>query len=297
MIEFARTPESFFSELEKFPYQPKYLSDLAYTNNGRMAYIDEGKDVQGIALFLHGNPTWSYCYRKMIPIAIAAGFRTIAPDMIGFGRSDKPVHQSWHNFMRHYYILLQFIEYLDLKNITLVCHDWGGLFGLNIVPAMSKRFRRIVVLNTMLCTGITMPDIWYRWAKYNDSQYNLNPVECLVGTGCQLSDSEKQGFLAPYPTAFYKAAFRQFPKFIPDRENLPGAELGKRSTHFWKNEWEGESFVAVGAKDQILAETTKNLACNIIRGCPEPMIIDDAGHFLFEWGDQILESALTSFSL
>jgi pimeloyl-ACP methyl ester carboxylesterase len=296
MIEFVRTPESFFVNLKEFPYQPKYLLNLPYTNNARLAYIDEGTNTNGVALFLHGNPTWSYCYRKMIPIMIDAGFRTIAPDMIGFGRSDKPVQQLWHNFTRHYNILSSFINYLNIKNITLICHDWGGLFGLNIVPTMAERFKRIIVLNTMLCTGTTMPDVWYRWTKYNDTQYDLNPVQCLVESGCVLSETEKQGYLAPYPNAFYKAAFRQFPKFIPDKYNYPGADIGRSSKQFWQNKWQGESFVAVGAQDQILADTTKQLAQDVIRGCPDPMVIDDAGHFLFEWGDQILKSALRSFS-
>jgi pimeloyl-ACP methyl ester carboxylesterase len=111
-----------------------------------------------------------------------------------------------------------------------------------------------------------------------------------------LSETEKQGYLAPYPNAFYKAAFRQFPKFIPDKYNYPGADIGRSSKQFWQNKWQGESFVAVGAQDQILADTTKQLAQDVIRGCPDPMVIDDAGHFLFEWGDQILKSALRSFS-
>ena len=294
MIDFVRTPESFFKNLKEFPYQPKYLYSLPHTNNGRLAYIDHGHDTNGVALFLHGNPTWNYCYRKMISPMLGAGFRVILPDMIGFGRSDKPVQQQWHNFMRHYDILKAFITELNLTNVTLICHDWGGLFGLNLVPAMLERFSRVVILNTMLCTGNTMPSSWYRWLTYNNQQHDLNPVDCLIGSGCILDEQEKQSFNAPYPSALYKAAFRQFPKFIPDQKHLPGAELGEQSAKFWQNDWQGQSFVAVGAADQILSGPTKELA-SMIKGCPSPMIINDAGHFLFEHGDQIIKSALKSF--
>lgn len=291
MNEFVRTPESYFSNLTDFPYHLKYLYNLTTTSNARLAYIDQGIEKNGVALFLHGNPTWSYCYRKMIPIMLDAGYRVVAPDMIGFGRSDKPIDQSWHNFMRHYQILLDFITALSLKNITLICHDWGGLFGLNIVPVIPEKFQNIIILNTMLCTGTTMPEIWHRWVKFNNQQRNLDPVQCLVDSGCSLSDKEKAGFRAPYPHALYKAAFRQFPRFIPDTIDAPGAELGRMSEKFWSNDWQGKSFVAIGAKDQILSEPTKKIA-GLIRNCPEPLMINDAGHFLFEWGDRILENAL-----
>lgn len=291
MNDFVRTPESYFVNLVDFQYHPKYLYNLTTASNARLAYIDEGVEKNGVALFLHGNPTWSYCYRKMIPKMLNAGYRVVAPDMIGFGRSDKPIYQSWHNFTRHYQILVDFINTLSLKNITLICHDWGGLFGLNIVPIMPAKFKNVIILNTMICTGTTMPEIWYRWAKFNDQQRNLDPVQCLIGSGCLLSDKEKEGFRAPYPHALYKAAFRQFPRFIPDTIDAPGAELGRISEKFWANDWQGKSFVAIGTQDQILSEPTKKIA-GLIRNCPEPLMINDAGHFLFEQGDKILETAL-----
>lgn len=295
MLDLVRTPETRFQNLKDFPYTPKYIDNLLDTDGARLCYVDEEPDKQEVALFLHGNPTWNYCYRKMIPIMLRAGFRVVAPDMIGFGRSDKPIDQTWHNWTRHYNILRNFIETLDLKNITLICHDWGGLFGLNIVPSMPERFKRIVALNTMLCTGETMPERWYRWLEYNNSQRDLDPTQCLKDCGCILNENEVAGFLAPYPSPLYKAAFRQFPKFIPDMPNRPGALLGKSSIKFWQQDWQGESFVAIGTMDEILRDTTKNIASSIIRNCPEPMLIDNAGHFLFEWGDQVLAKALEHF--
>lgn len=297
MTEFIRTPETRFLNLDNFPYTPSYIQNLKDSDGARLSYIDEQSDSKETALFLHGNPTWSYCYRKMIPIMLESGFRAIAPDMIGFGRSDKPIYQQWHTFEKHINILRSFIETLDLTNITLICHDWGGMFGLNLVPSMPHRFKRIIALNTMLCTGDIMPEIWYRWLAYSNGHPNLDPTECLIDCGCTLTRSEISSFLAPYPNALYKAAFRQFPNFIPDRPERFGAQLGQDSVKFWQQHWQGESFVAIGMMDEILRNPTNDLACKVIRGCPTPMRIESAGHFLFEWGDQVLQEALKSFDL
>ena len=296
MYTFLRTPESRFLNLVDYDYSPNYVYDLPKSNGARLHYIDEGSGIAGVALCLHGNPTWGYCYRHMIPTLVAAGYRVIIPDMIGFGRSDKPEQEHWHNFDRHYTILQEFIKLLNLKNITLICHDWGGLFGLNIVPSMPDRFLRLVALNTMLCTGEAMPDIWYRWLAYNNTQPDLDIVKCLTECGCALGNHDKKGFDAPFPNLTYKSALREFPNFIPDRPDRFGADIGKNSVRFWQHEWAGQSFVAVGTNDLILTDTTKQLA-KIINNCPAPMGLPDAGHFLFEWGEQIIKSALAHFNL
>lgn len=296
MYTFIRTPESRFSNLIDYNYAPNYIYDLPKTNGARLHYVDEGVDINGVALCLHGNPTWGYCYRHMISSLVAAGFRVIIPDMIGFGKSDKPEQEQWHTFDRHHTIIQEFIKLLDLKNITLICHDWGGLFGLNVVPLMPERFVRLVALNTMLCVGEAMPDVWYRWLAYNNTQPDLNIVDCLTNCGCMLDEHEKNGFNAPFPDLTYKSALRIFPSLIPDHPNQFGAALGKNSVDFWTNSWQGQSFVAVGTKDQILTNPTKDLA-KMIRNCPEAMEIPEAGHFLFEQGQQIVQAALKYFNL
>ena len=149
-----RTPDARFAKLPGYPFEPHYLNDITGIEGTRLHYLDEGAaDAQELFLCLHGNPSWSYLYRKMIPIFTAAGHRTVAPDLPGFGKSDKPTDDAVHTFTFHREVLRAFIERLDLNNITLVCQDWGGLIGLTIPMDMADRFDRLLVMNTMLGTG------------------------------------------------------------------------------------------------------------------------------------------------
>lgn len=153
-MQTLRTPDTCFAELPGYPFAPNYIEDLKGYEGIRGHYVDEGShDANDLFLCLHGEPTWSYLYRKMIPPFIAHGARVIAPDLIGFGRSDKPIDEAVYNFQFHRDYLLAFIESLDLRNITLVCQDWGGLLGLTLPMASPERFKRLLIMNTALMMG------------------------------------------------------------------------------------------------------------------------------------------------
>ena len=157
-IEALRTPDERFAMLPAFPYTPHYIDTLPGYESLRMAYVDEGSSEDEVFLCLHGEPSWSYLYRKMIPVFVGAGHRAVAPDLYGFGRSDKPVDDDVYTFDFHRNSLIRFIEHLDLKNITLVCQDWGGILGLTLPMDMPGRFKRLLVMNTGMPVGEGMTE-------------------------------------------------------------------------------------------------------------------------------------------
>ena len=159
MIEALRTPDDRFENLVDYPFEPNYVEDLDGYEGLRGHYVDEGsKDAEEVFLCLHGEPAWSYLYRKMIPEFVLAGGRVVAPDLLGFGKSDKPIGEDTYTFEFHRNYLIQLIERLDLKNITLVCQDWGGLLGLTLPMDMQRRFKRLIIMNTgLLVEPVTAP--------------------------------------------------------------------------------------------------------------------------------------------
>jgi pimeloyl-ACP methyl ester carboxylesterase len=224
---------------------------------------------------------------------LESGFRVVAPDMIGFGRSDKPIHDDWHTFSKHRLILKSFIETLNLKNITLICHDWGGFFGLTIVPDLANRFVNVLVMNTLICDGTAMPDEYYTWLNYNSLHPDLNLQECFVGSGVNWNSNLHEGFNAPYPDYHYKSAFRQLPYTVPDQSTKEGASYGIDAFKFWANEWNGKSFFAVGTQDRILCDATLKLR-SIFKNSG-PLITLDCGHFVFEHGEFFIKRAIDYF--
>ena len=166
-IDALRTPEERFSLLPAFRYQPNYVDDLPGFEQLRMAYIDEGdRNSTEVFLCLHGEPAWSYLYRKMIPVFCGAGYRAIAPDLFGFGRSDKPIEELTYTFDFHRNSIIRLIEHLDLKNITLVCQDWGGILGLTIPMDMPERFKRLLVMNTAIPIGEPLSEGFAKWKRF-----------------------------------------------------------------------------------------------------------------------------------
>ena len=290
-----RTPDERFANLPGFPWAPSYLEWQGH----RVHYLDEGKApradgrVQPTLLCLHGEPTWSYLYRKMIPPFLAAGYRVVAPDFIGFGRSDKPVEDEVYSFDFHRNMLLYLIEKLNLSHIALAVQDWGGLLGLTVPMEMPARFERLLVMNTALGTGdAPLSDGFIAWRAY----VNKNPgIDCgkLLARACpQLSAAEAAAYEAPYPDAASKAGVRRFPNLVPDRPDAPGAALSRRARDWWQNAWQGEAFMAIGAKDPVLGPPVMQALRKIIRDCPEPYIHAEGGHFLQEWGDDVAREAL-----
>ena len=290
-----RTPEERFEALPGYAFAPSFLSDLQGLGGLRVHYLDEGPAAaETTALCLHGNPSWSYLYRHMIPVFVAEGIRVVAPDLIGFGRSDKPESADWHSFDRHRDMLLAFVERLGLRNVMLVCQDWGGLLGLTLPQAMPDRFTRLLVMNTGLGTG-QVTEGFRQWRAYSNQQTDL-AVGRLIQRGTpHLSDAEAAAYDAPFPEAGYKAALRAFPNMVPDGEDAPGAAISRAAAGFWRADWRGDSFMAIGMKDPVLGEAPMRSLQKIICGCPEPMEVAEGGHFLQEWGGQVAEAALARF--
>ena len=296
-----RTPEDRFGNLPGHPFAPRYLEHTVDGQSLRVHYLDEGLPATTAgaavtALCLHGNPSWSYLYRHMVPVFTAAGLRVVAPDLIGFGRSDKPTDPAWHSFDKHREMLLSFIERLDLNNILLVCQDWGGVLGLTLPMAMPTRFTRLLVMNTGLGTG-TVTEGFRQWRAYSNAQPDL-PVGKLFKRGkAEMSDAEVAAYDAPFPDARYKAALRAFPNMVPDGEDAPGAALSREAGRFWSEQWRGESFMAIGLADPVLGEQPMRALYKRIHDCPPPLELPAAGHFVPEWGAPIAQAALAHFGL
>ena len=288
-----RTADERFVGLPGFAFQPHYTEYEGL----RIHHLDEGpRDAPVTALCLHGNPSWSYLYRHMIPVFSAAGLRVVAPDLIGFGRSDKPARDEDHSFDFHRGMLLDLVERLDLKNVLLVCQDWGGLFGLTLPMAMPDRFTRLLVMNTGLGTGRLTEGI-RQWRAYSNTQPDL-PVGKLIRRGkADMSDAEAAAYDAPFPDASYKAALRAFPTLVPDGDNAPGAALSREAATFWRERWAGDSFMAIGMTDPVLGPPAMQSLHKLIRNCPPPLEVPQAGHFVQEWGAPIAKAALEHFKL
>jgi len=298
-IEALRTPDERFSVLPAFPYQPRYVEDLPGYESLRMAYVDEGPaDAQTVFLCLHGEPTWSYLYRKMIPVFTAAGHRAVAPDFFGFGRSDKPVDDAVYGFDFHRQSLLRLIERLDLRGITLVCQDWGGLLGLTVPMDMTERFSRLLVMNTAIPIGEPISDGFAQWKMFAAMAPEI-PTGGLVAADARgaLNVLDALAYDAPFPDNRYKAGVRRFPQLVPVEPGMEGIEHGQRARKFWSNDWNGESFMAIGMRDGVLGEPVMQALRSQIRGCPEPMKLEDAGHFVQEYGDPVARRALDHFGI
>ena len=288
-----RTPELRFADLPGYPFTPNYFEHQGL----RVHYLDEGpRDAAVTALCLHGNPAWSYLYRKMIPVFSDAGLRVIAPDLIGFGRSDKPTDVAAHTWELHRGMLLSLVERLDLKRVMLVVQDWGGLFGLTLPPAMPDRFTRLLVMNTTLATG-ALSEGFRQWRAYSNAQPDLAVGKLIARGKRDMTVEEIAAYDAPFPDASYKAALRAFPNLVPDGADAHGAALSREAQAFWRERWEGESFMAIGMQDPVLGPPVMQALARSIRACPPPLEVAEAGHFVQEWGAPIAQAALRRFGL
>jgi len=299
MTETIRTPDERFKDLPGFPFAPRYLDDLAGYEGLRMHFLDEGpRDADNLFLCLHGQPTWSYLYRKMIPVFTAAGHRVVAPDFFGFGRSDKPVKEEVYQFDFHRGSLVALIEHLDLKNITLLCQDWGGLIGLTLPMEMPDRFSRLLVMNTTLGTGdVQLSDGFLAWREWVNSNPDM-AIGTLMKRACPILSSEEcRAYDAPFPDIRYKAGARRFPDMVPDHPEAPGAALSREAREWLSNKWAGSTFMAIGMQDPVLGPPVMHALRRVIRGCPEPYEITSAGHFVQEWGEAAAKKSLIAFGL
>lgn len=218
-ISFLRTPEERFANLVDFPYEPNYLEIAGL----RMAYIDEGPRDGSVILCLHGEPSWSYLYRFMIPKFVAAGYRVIAPDLIGFGRSDKPTERSSYTYLGHVSWMTEFISVLNIADITLFCQDWGGLIGLRIAGEHPGWFARLVIANTALPDSPNMGDGFKMWQA---ASQNMPFMDCgallrRAVLSRELTEAEMNCYRAPFPDESYMAGARQFPLLVPTTAEDP----------------------------------------------------------------------------
>jgi pimeloyl-ACP methyl ester carboxylesterase len=299
MIEFLRTPEQRFDDISNFPYKPLYIEDLNGYDGLRMHYVDEGpKDSEEIFLCLHGEPTWAYLYRKMIPVFLKASCRVVAPDFFGFGRSDKPVKDEIYTYDFHRNFLIEFIKYLDLNNITMVGQDWGGIFGLTLPMEMPDRFKRLLIMNAIIPTGdFELSQGFLLFRDFVRRTPDFEAGRLIKSVTSILTEEDVKAYNAPFPDITYKAGIRRFPMILPDNVDAPGANTSRQAADFLSNKWEGETFMAIGMQDPVLGPPIMERIRKTIRNCPDPFLVEDAGHFVQEWGELVAKKALEHFKL
>ena len=281
-METLRTPDDRFTDLPGFPWQPTYVE----TSDGlRVAVLDEGPRDAPVVLLLHGEPTWSYLYRKMVPVLLEAGFRCVAPDLVGFGRSDKPAQMEDYTYARHVeWMRSALFDGLDLTGITLVCQDWGGLVGLRLVAEHPDRFDRVCAANTGLPDGTRrLPDAWWAFHDFVQKTPDL-PIGFLVTSGCAdgLAPEIAAAYEAPFPDATYKAGARAFPGLIPQTLDDPATPDNQKA---WEvlSRWDKPFLCAFSDKDPITGGGERMLIGKIPGAAGQPhTTIEGGGHFLQE---------------
>jgi haloalkane dehalogenase len=274
--EVVRTPEADLEGLPDFPFESRYRE----IDGLRLAYLDEGEGPP--VVFFHGEPTWSFLWRKVIPPVRDAGYRCIAPDYAGFGRSDKPGDLSWYSYDRHVELMSKLLEELDVRDATAVVHDWGGPIGLRLAVEHPDRFSRIVIMETGPFTGHQrMSDAWLKFRDFVRDNADV-PVGMLVRGGCRNDPGEDviAAYEAPFPTPEAKAGVRAFPLIMPTEPDAPGAAEGKRVADSLREDGR-PTLVLWADSDPVLPFSVGERVSERL-GFPPPRPIEDAGHFLQE---------------
>jgi len=296
-MRILRTPEERFAELSDYPFEPRYLliQDRRDEVELRMHYVDEGDPEAKPVLMLHGEPTWSFLYRKMIPLFVDAGQRALAPDLIGFGKSDKPAAREDYSYARHVEWMQDWLAALDLRDITLVCQDWGGLIGLRLVAAEPARFARVITANTFLPTGDEPAgEAFEQWRRFSQRVPEFSAGHIVdTATVSTLSESVKAAYDAPFPSEEYKAGARQFPMLVPTRPDDPESQANRdawESLRHFDRPW----LCAFGDSDPITASGAETFR-KLVPGCVgQPhKTIAGAGHFIQEdKGEELARTVL-----
>lgn len=292
-MDVLRTPDERFLNLAGYAFAPHYIE----VRGLRVHYVDDGPHAANPVLLLHGEPSWCYLYRKMIPVLTAAGHRAVAPDFVGFGRSDKPTDRNDYSYQLHVDILTDLLQRLDLENITLVCQDWGGLIGLRVAAEHPERFARIVAANTGLPTGDTpMSEAFFRWQAFSQRVPSLD-VGRVVRNGCrtELAPDVVAAYDGPFPDERYKAGARIFPALVPTRPDDPASAANRRA---WKvfARWDKPFLTAFSDSDPITRGGERVFQTQVpgANGQPHPTIAG-AGHFLQEDKGEELAAVVLDF--
>ncbi|HEY7357356.1 MAG TPA: haloalkane dehalogenase, partial [Ktedonobacterales bacterium] len=280
IMELLRTPDERFANLPDYPFAPHYVE----VDGVRIHYLDEGPADAAPVLLMHGEPSWSYLYRKMIPIISAAGYRAIAPDLVGFGRSDKPTSREDYTYQRHVDWIRGLLEQLDLRRITLVGQDWGGLIGLRLAAEHEERFARIVAANTGLPTGDhPMGEAFLRWQQFSQQVSDFHVGGIIKGA--TVSDPAPEviaAYDAPFPDDLYKAGARQFPLLVPNSPDDPAAPANRKAWEVFAR-WQKPFLTAFSDSDPV-TRGADQLFQKLIpgaKGQPHTTIVG-GGHFLQE---------------
>ncbi len=279
-MDILRTPDERFDNLPGYDFAPRY----ATVDGLRMHYIDEGPRDGPVVLMLHGEPSWCYLYRTMIPLIVEAGFRALAPDLIGFGRSDKPSQQSDYSYQRHVDWLWEWVEHLELRDIHLVCQDWGGLIGLRHVAEHPERFATVTAANTGLPTGLMkMPKAFLRWQEFSRTspEFDIGRV-VQGGTVTDLSDDVVAAYAAPFPDESYKAGARIFPSLVPTSKDDPATPAQQAA---WKSLMAfHKPFLTAFSDSDPITRHGDQFFRKMVPGCKDQphTTIQGGGHFLQE---------------
>lgn len=286
-VEFLRTPDDRFADLPDFAFEPSYVEVTADDGSGpaRMAYLDEGPRDGEVVLCLHGEPSWSFLYRHMIPPLVAAGYRVVAPDLIGFGRSDKPAGRTDTTYQRHVdWLRAAVFDHLDLQAVTLFCQDWGGLLGLRLVADHPDRFARVVASNTFLPPGDRNPgEAFLNWQKFSQEVEEF-PVGFILNgaTTTDLGPEVIAAYDAPFPDETYKEAARQFPVLVPTTPDDPGGVANREA---WKTlaRFARPFLCAFGDSDPVTKGANAVFEADVAGAQGQPhRIIEGGGHFIQE---------------
>jgi haloalkane dehalogenase len=299
-VEVLRTPDERFADLPGWTYAPRYTDVERGDGTGtlRIHHVDEGPSAPAPILCLHGEPSWGYLYRKMIPVFVGAGRRVVVPDLVGFGRSDKPADRADYTYQRHVDWMMAWLVANDLRDITLVAQDWGGLIGLRMVAEAPDRFARVVAANTFLPTGSGAPSEGFvRWRTYSQESPRFDPGHIVQG-GCAarpLDPAVVAAYDAPFPRDSFKAGARQFPVLVPTSPDDPAVAANERA---WKvlEKWEKPFLCAFSDGDAILGGLDREFLERVpgTKGMPHTTITG-AAHFLQEDKGEDLAAAVLTF--
>ncbi|MNZ55427.1 Haloalkane dehalogenase [compost metagenome] len=289
-----RTPEAAFADLPGYAWTPRYVSDWPSLQGLRLHYLDEGPvDAPLTWLCLHGDPAWSYLYRHMLPVFLAAGHRVVAPDLIGFGKSDKPKKAGFHSLQAHRAILLDLLQHCDLRRTVLVVQGGAGPLGLSLPMAAPQRFAGALLMNTWLETGV-LAQGWRDWRAFN-ARKPLYGVGRLLTRACPgLGAEAAAAYDAPFPGAGHRAALRAFAS-MDAKATAEGAALVHAARDFWRDDWQGRALAFAGTQDPVVGLPAMQALAAGIRGCAPLRALPESGHFVPEHGADVALQAVEYF--